>query len=325
MNSGDIGVVVIGRNEGSRLIGCLKSVLPRVKCVVYVDSGSTDGSIQAAKQLGASVVPLDADQPFTAARARNEGFVALMKISPDTRFVQFIDGDCELDKRWIDTGGEFIRKRDDIAVVCGQRREQYPSASVYNRLCEIEWDTQIGEASACGGDSLMRAMAFKAVGGFREQLIAGEEPELCLRFRERGWKIWRLDAEMTRHDAAMTRFRQWWVRTVRSGYGITEVCLLHWHSPFAIWKKHIARSVFWGASVPVSVVLAALVYPAAVGAFVVYPLQICRIAIARGPVSSHSWAYASFMTLAKFAECQGLLTFCWRRLRRRSIKLIEYK
>ena len=36
---------------------------------------------------------------------------------------------------------------------------------------------------------LVRVEAFEAVGGFRPELIAGEEPELCMRLREKGWKI----------------------------------------------------------------------------------------------------------------------------------------
>jgi hypothetical protein len=46
---GEFGVVVIGRNEGQRLITCLGSVSTAAK-VVYVDSGSTDGSVQAARE-----------------------------------------------------------------------------------------------------------------------------------------------------------------------------------------------------------------------------------------------------------------------------------
>ena len=71
-------------------------------------------------------------------------------------------------------------QHSDVAVVCGRRRERHPSASIYNRLCDIEWDTPVGQTSACGGDSLVRAEAFEAVGGFRAQLMAGEEPEALL-------------------------------------------------------------------------------------------------------------------------------------------------
>ncbi len=321
----EIAVVVIGRNEGARLIECLTSVQSNAQCMVYVDSGSTDRSTQVAERLGTFVVNLDAGKPFTAARARNEGFAALMKLRPDIQLIQFIDGDCELDGGWLIKAAEFIKRRKDIAVVCGRRREQDPSASLYNRLCDLEWDTPIGEASACGGDSLMRVDAFEAVGGFRTQLIAGEEPELCLRLREKGWKIWRLDAEMTRHDAAMMRFGQWWTRTVRYGYGITELAQLHWDSSLTGWKRELARTIFWGGLLPVLIGIGALMHSIALGAILIYPLQVCRIAITRGPNSLNSWAYALFVMMAKFAEFQGLLKFCWRRLHRDPVELIEYK
>jgi GT2 family glycosyltransferase len=325
MISDEIAAVVIGRNEGTRLIDCLTSIQSNVRYMVYVDSGSSDGSAQVAERLGAYVVSLNTGQPFTAARARNEGFAALKKLRSDVRLVQFIDGDCTLDNGWLNTAADFIRRRSNIAVVCGRRRERHPSVSIYNRLCDLEWDTPVGQTMASGGDSLVRAEAFEAVGGFRPQLIAGEEPELCLRLRERGWEIWRLDTEMTKHDAAMTRFDQWWVRAVRCGYGMMEVSRLHWHSPFAIWKKQLGSSVFWGGVLPVTIYLTSLIHPAALGALLIYPLQICRIAIARGPTSFNSWIYASFVTLAKFAEFQGILRFYLRRLHDHPIELIEYK
>jgi GT2 family glycosyltransferase len=325
MKPNETAAVVIGRNEGDRLINCLTQLCSNTANVVYVDSGSTDGSIEAAERLGAYVVRLDAGQPFTAARARNEGFVVLRKLSPDVQLVQFVDGDCRLDDAWLSTAAEFLTQRNDVAVVCGRRRERHPSASIYNRLCDLEWDTPVGESVACGGDAMVRGSAFEAVGGFNAGLIAGEEPELCLRLRERGWKIWRLDAEMTRHDAAMTRFGQWWVRTVRWGYALAEVSQLHRNSPLAIWKSELARTLIWGALLPGLIGFAALIKPAALVAVLIYPLQICRIAIRRGPTSPNSWAHALFVTLAKFAEFQGILKFYWRRLNRRSVKLIEYK
>ncbi len=321
----EIAAVVIGRNEGSRLIDCLTSLQSNVKCMVYVDSGSSDGSAQVAERLGAYVVSLNTSRPFTAARARNEGFAVLKKLRPDIRLVQFIDGDCELDDGWLNTAADFMVQHSDVAVVCGRRRERHPSASIYNRLCDIEWDTPVGQTSACGGDSLVRAEAFEAVGGFRAQLMAGEEPELCLRLCEKGWKIWRLDAEMTRHDAAILRLGQWWIRTVRYGYGITELSELHWRSPLAIWKRQLGSSIFWSCVLPVLIGLVAVVYPGALVAFLIYPLQICRIAIARGPRSSNSWAYALFVTLAKFPEFQGMLKFYWRKMQNYSVELIEYK
>jgi len=102
-------------------------------------------------------------------------------------------------------------------VVCGCCRERFPDRSIFNMLCDIEWDTPVGEANACGGDAMMRADAFGQANGYRDDLIAGEEPEICVRLRAVGWKIWRLGEEMTLHDAVMTRFSQWWNRTKLSG------------------------------------------------------------------------------------------------------------
>ena len=147
-----IGLVVIGRNEGERLRQCLLSGIGKVAHIVYVDSGSTDGSIELARALGVDVVELDLSTPFTAARARNAGFAHLLQKDAQLEFVQFVDGDCEVVEGWIGSALAQLEAQSDVAVVCGRRRERFPEQSIYNRLCDMEWDTPIGEAKACGGD-----------------------------------------------------------------------------------------------------------------------------------------------------------------------------
>jgi GT2 family glycosyltransferase len=326
--SSSIGIVVIGRNEGERLVRCLSSIDRSAYRVVYVDSQSTDGSIVAAEELGAVVVKLDSTRRLTAARARNEGFAELMKVQPGLAYVQFVDGDCELDRGWLDAARGFFEQRGNAAVVCGRRRERYPDASIYNRLCDIEWNTSIGEVSGCGGDSLMRVAAFTAVGGFQPQLMAGEEPELCFRLRNNGWTIWRIDHEMTRHDAAMLHFRQWWTRAVRSGYAWAEVSWLYGSSPAGAphaYRWEILRAVFWGAMLPIVIAVGSLVHWSFVGLAGLYFVQIFRMAVQRGPMAGDSWLYASFMTISKFAELFGIVKYCWHRLPGRAVTLIEYK
>jgi GT2 family glycosyltransferase len=321
----DVGVVVIGRNEGERLINCLKSVAPETITTVYVDSGSADDSVVTARRLGATVVELNMALPFTAARARNEGFAALKALRSDIEFVQFVDGDCALDAGWLPAALDFVSGRSNVAVVCGRLRERHPELSIYNWLCDVEWDTPIGETSACGGIAMVRTQAFEAVGGFTSQLIAGEEPELCLRLRQSDWKIWRLAAEMARHDAAISHFSQWWRRAVRSGYAYANVLQLHARSSTAIWKKEVGRAVFWAGAVPVMTLLAALVKPVAIALFLIYPLQIVRISLRQGAFTRRSWYYAFFMTLSKFAEFEGILKYLWVRWVQKPIALIEYK
>ena len=132
---------------------------------------------------------------------------------------------------------------------------RYPEASIYNRLIDAEWDTPVGRARACGGDALMRVAALQEVGGFDPDLIAGEEPELCVRLRAKGWEIWRLDAEMTLHDAAMTRFGQWWQRTRRGGYAFAEGAALHGAAPERHCVPNLRRLILWGMVLPLATIL----------------------------------------------------------------------
>ncbi|BCH35606.1 hypothetical protein MesoLjLc_75360 [Mesorhizobium sp. L-8-10] len=321
-----VGVVVIGRNEGRRLIACLTSLGQLAASTVYVDSGSTDGSAEAARKLGARVVELDMNIPFTAARARNAGFAALDKAIPDVEFVQFVDGDCTLAPDWIGKALAFLQSHPDVALVCGRRRERAPERSVYNRLCDREWDTPVGEATEAGGDCVIRAKAFRAAGGYSADLIAGEEPELCVRLRMKGWRIWRIDAEMTLHDADITRFSQWWRRSMRGGHAFAEVSARHAGTPFAIWTRSSRRALFWGLALPLGVVLGAvLIHPALLALLLVYPVQVARIALREGPAKPASWIYAFFAVLAKFPEMQGVVRFYRGRLLKRRNTIIEYK
>lgn len=312
-----VAAVLIGRNEGARLIAALAAIPPDVSPVIYVDSGSTDGSVAAALAAGARVVKLDMSRPFTAARARNEGFSALAPDIPD--YVQFIDGDCALDPDWIATATAFLQANPSVAVACGRRRERFPEASLWNRLCDQEWDTPVGQALACGGDALMRVAAFNAVGGYNPTLIAGEEPELCVRLRAAGWEIWRLDAEMTLHDADMTRFGQWWKRMRRSGHAFAEGAVMHGAPPERHFFKETRRAVLWGAVLPILALLGTAITPWAVLLWLAFPLQMVRLAPRMGLTR------AVFLTLGKIPEAIGVAEYWFRRLIGRRAGLIEYK
>lgn len=321
MTETTIGAVIIGRNEGERLRACLASVLPVTPAVVYVDSGSTDESVAVAQSMGADVLSLDMGVPFTAARARNEGFRRLLSLHPQLRFIQFVDGDCEVVTGWMDAARQHLDDQGACAVVCGRRRERYPERSIYNRMCDIEWNTPVGEALSCGGDALVRVEALRQAGGYRDSLIAGEEPELCLRIRRNGWTVHRLDLEMTRHDAAITRWSQWWKRTVRAGHAFAEGASLHGASPDRHWVKETRRAVLWGLVLPLGIVCSALLLEGSFGWLaLIYPLQWVRLAIRDG-----SGLTAFFSLAGKFAEAQGVLKFCVTRLLGRTGRLIEYK
>ncbi|MEP1202154.1 glycosyltransferase [Pseudophaeobacter sp.] len=318
---GRISAVAIGRNEGDRLRSCLLSLMQRTFPVLYVDSGSTDGSVEMARDLGVEVITLDMSVPFTAARARNAGYARVQALDPNGAYVQFIDGDCDLDSDWLATARAALEAEPYLAVVCGRRREKHPNASLWNHLVDLEWDSPIGDVKACGGDALIRRIALDAVGGYREDFIAGEEPEMCFRMRAKGWRIRRIAAEMTRHDAAMTHISQWWQRCRRAGHTYAEGVAVHGQSPERYRLNELRRALIWGLGLPLGGLIGTLILsPVMLLLLLAYPLQILRL-----HRRCSDWGQATFLVLSKFAETQGVLGYWWERIFGRRQTLIEYK
>lgn len=324
-----VGVVAIGRNEGERLRRCLQSLPGGVGAVVYVDSGSTDGSVAVARSMGVEAVELDMSIPFTAARARNAGARRLLELLPDLAYIQFLDGDCELAPEWLPAALESFGSDARLGVVCGRRREAHPEASRFNRLCDMEWNTPIGEADACGGDALIRAEAFARVGGYDDSLIAGEEPEMCFRMRRERWRILRVDREMTRHDARMFAFSQWWTRNVRAGHAYAEGLFLHRHEHEPLWRRDVRSAVLWAGALPLALLMAVAATGGAGLLLLLGYLWLYRRIVAdrrmRGDDAASARLYARYCVLGKLPVLLGILRFHRNRLLGRKSRLIEYK
>ena len=324
-----IGIVVIGRNEGQRLRACLASAARTGLPVVYVDSGSTDDSLAIARAAGVDTLALDPSRPFTAGRGRNEGFRRLLERKPDVELVQFIDGDCEMRPGWIEKGVAALSATPRAAAVCGRVRERFRDATIYNRLCDLGWELPLGEIDSCGGNALWRAPVFLKAEGFNPTLIAGEEADLCLRVRASGWSVLRVDAEMVLHDAAMTRFAEWWRRGVRVGYAYTEGWYRTARSPERLWTRETRSTLFWGVFVPLASF--ALLLPTsgwsllALGGYPALALRVRRQTLRRGLSPGDANLYAVFCVLAKFPQALGLLQFVVLRLARRTRPVVDWR
>ncbi|WP_421658144.1 glycosyltransferase [Leptothermofonsia sp. ETS-13] len=324
------GVVVIGRNEGDRLIRSLESIGKGVQGIVYVDSGSTDGSCEAARDRGVEVINLDMAIPFTAARARNAGFERLREIHPGIEYVQFIDGDCEVVNGWIEAAAEVLDTHPDIVAVCGWRQERYPERSVYNRICDVEWHIgEIGEIHAFGGDVMIRASALAAVGAYNPSVIAAEDDELAVRLRQKGGKILRIDQTSTLHDADMHHLAQWWNRAKRCGYAYSQVSSLHGTSPDRKFVKEVRRTWLWGFFMPLgAMILAPFTYGLSLILFLRYPLTALRTIYSthrRGFTWAESIPWGLSCSVSVFPEALGAVKFQLNRLRNRQHEIIEYK
>lgn len=326
---------MIGRNEGQRLARCLAS-LGAIADRIYVDSGSTDDSVALAQRAGLSVLRLAEPPPFTAARARNAGLHRLLEEHPDLEFVQMVDGDCEVRPGWIEAATAALRAEPDLALVFGRLREREPERSIYNALCDDEWNLPVGEAPGCGGNALFRVEALRQAGFYNAAMIAAEDSELCARLRKLGWRLRRIDAEMALHDAAMTRFSQWWRRTRRSGHAYGELAFLHPDVREPDWTRTVRGIAMWGGAVPAALaVLAGLALGvdrgwgvAAAALFLLLPLNVARLAWrqrARGLSAKVAWASGLLLMVGKVPQLLGLLGFYRNRLLGRASYLIEHK
>lgn len=261
-------------------------------------------------KLGAFVVSLEMSMPFTAARARNAGVQKLLEKYKAVEYIQFIDGDCEFYDGWLETAMQYLIANPKTAVVAGRLRERYPEKSLYNKLCDIEWDTMPGDTKACGGIMMIQREALKRVDGFNEHLIADEEPELCVRLRLAGWKIHRLSDDMAKHDANMHHFSQWWKRVQRDGYAFAEGASLHGAPPEKHWVAERNRAWVWAVIIP-AIIITAACFKLWLGLLLllIYPLQIFRTARQHQHLGSFKWKYASLLVLGKFAEISGQFKF----------------
>ena len=308
-NLAKVGAVVIGRDEGDRLRRCLESVVGVISTVVYVDSGSTDASVALAESLGITVVELDTSKPFSAGRARNAGDEKLLELVPDLEYIQFVDGDCSVVDAWWEAAIETLECDPQIVAVCGRQMEINRNETIFNRMIDIEWDTPIGVAKSCGGCTMYRVAAFRDVGRFNPAVVAGEEPELCVRLKQQGGVIQRIDQEMTWHDAEMSRFSQWWTRNVRAGHAYAQGNALHGKPPTKYRQRELRRIWFWALVLPMVIAgLAALTKGwglVLLSAYLVQAIRVWRDTHRKGNTQFDSAIYSLFTVLAKWPQLVG--------------------
>lgn len=320
-----VDVVLIGRNEGQRLVKALASVIPQARQVIYVDSGSTDDSVAAATQAGARVVNLDMTVPFTAGRARNAGFAVAVSHDSPPDMVQFLDGDCILTEGWLDTASAYLRGHPDVGLVTGFQSELNRNLTVFNQLSDFEWKRPSGEIKACGGNMMVRVAAFQKIGGFDPTVIAAEDDELCTRLRKAGWRLMRITDPMARHDGGHLRFQQWWKRAERTGHGFAQVGQLHPDYFVAerrrVWIYGLILPALFVFGLTMSVGIMALV----LGLYALSYVKTARGLSKAGLTRSEALAHAGLLSLSKFPNLLGMLRYHWRRLSHAQMRIIEYK
>lgn len=196
-----ISVVVIGRNEQSRIGACMQSIKDAMGVmlheIVYVDSRSTDDSLVIARRWGARCYTLD-DPRTTAGLGRRIGTQ-----EAQGEYLLFLDADMQLCKGFLEAAMLAMAK-DGYDGACGIRDDIYLKdgleiAHVPNYFhCTSE-----RIVPEFGGALFIKKDALLAAGGWSADTIACEESELHARLLTQKCRIIELPVPMILHTDAV--------------------------------------------------------------------------------------------------------------------------
>ena len=147
--------------------------------------------------------------------------------------------------------------------------------------------------------------------------------------RKRGWKIARLDAEMTLHDAGLTRMSQVWRRAERAGHAYAESAAMHGHEDERFRVDKVRRLWIWSGIIALTVaaLVSLIVHPSVWAWFVAlallaaWPARVLKLWLLNGePLDK-----ALYWTFGSIPEAKGALSYHWYRFRGKKRGLIDYK
>lgn len=317
-----ISVVIIGINVEKYLGACIDAVraadYPQQKIeIIFVDGGSSDLSVKIATDFeGVKVIELNDPHP-TPGRGRNAGYGL-----SSGEYIQFLDADTEMDPQWLKKALSFFedRSQGQVMAVCGRRSEKYPQKNFYHKLGNIEWIYEYGPCRYFGGDVLIKREAMEVTHGYDGDLVAGEDPELSYRVRQWGGTILRVDEPMTTHDLNMTRFRQYWRRSYRTGYAYAEVGLRHAKREDKMWLREFLRIMLRSAlPIILFLILAAFSHPfwglGLAALLIVKPFKGLRAYRRRFGLSFlDAVKYSAHLSFVIFPQALGAWRYLWGRV-----------
>ena len=189
-SANDVTFVVIGRNEGKLLERCFLSVLQFSKNIIYVDSNSEDNSVEIAKRLNINNIFHLKSNFYSASLGR---YVGARNVK--TKYIQFLDGDMEIDSNWIGEGIHYLEKNIRIAAVIGFKKVFKNSMENFKVLS----DKKDWQPDYLGGAILIKTKVYHRIGGFDPKLQSEEERDLYVRLKHEGYQSWYLHRLLGSH------------------------------------------------------------------------------------------------------------------------------
>ncbi|MDA7856273.1 glycosyltransferase [Gammaproteobacteria bacterium] len=200
----EISLIVIGKNESqnlSRLINSI-SILGDYEDIdsefIYVDSASSDNSVEIASKFFDKVLTLESSKNLCAAAGRYIG-----TINANKKWVLYLDGDMELCEEFIDNIRQFIGPNHDNVGFLGKYVHVYNDGTIrsdgYGPKNNFYHKNELYVRHFGGAVLLPRKLVLKA-GNYNPGVFSNEEIDLHTRIRGVGGRVKFIDIEMIRHN-----------------------------------------------------------------------------------------------------------------------------
>ncbi len=229
MTDRDISVIIISYNTADLIGPCLASVVSQTGCrqeIFVVDNASTDG--------GAAFIAANHPTVHLAANEENRGFAAANnQVLPccHGKYLLFLNPDTVLQKDCLAAAMAFMDAHPEMGLAGlqilnpdGSNQESVSYRYLSQRYTSGELAALPGKIAAVLGAAMIAPRrAIAAVGGFDEDFfLYGEDEDLCLRLRRRGFQIGYIPGARVLHFHGQSERRstaaEVWRKKIRAEY-----------------------------------------------------------------------------------------------------------
>jgi GT2 family glycosyltransferase len=204
--------------------------------ITYVDNGSTDGTVAFLESLSPAEVSVRPFGGSSIGALRNFG--ARMARG---QYLSFIDADCEIPESYFVNAVEVLEITRASATGCETHAPEPPHwiEGTWHDLHYVGRTRDVHYLNSA--NFFITKDAFEQVGGFREDLITGEDSEIGQRIRKAGFRI-REDVRLKAvHLGNPQSIRAFYRRTVWHGLGMfATVTRQRFDRPTAMTAIHLA-------------------------------------------------------------------------------------
>jgi glycosyltransferase involved in cell wall biosynthesis len=221
--------------------------------LIYVDNGSTDGSREFLQSVESKGLKTHVMEGGTIAGMRNWG----ARQSRGT-YLSFIDSDCSVPENYFEEAIDVLRSTGAAATGCEIHIPEQPHwlEAAWHDLHYFGRDRFVPYLNS--GNFFVSRSAFQAVGGFREDMVTGEDAEIGQRLVLAGHRIFASPRVKAIHLGNPKSIREFYRRNVWHGLGMFgTVSRKNLDRPTAMLAIHILATILgivalFSARVPIS-------------------------------------------------------------------------